>query len=122
MTSVQQEKDISVCSRFREERKASALDQQGVADALGVTTKTVGRWEKNVPIPSDKLAALAAHGVDVLYVLTGQRTTPAADALSEAETQLVEAFRAMPAESQAAMLQLTSSLSSTGKHKLTDKL
>lgn len=122
MTPDQQEKDISVCSRFREERKASGLDQQEIADALDVSAKTVGRWEKSVPIPSDKLAALAAHGVDVLYVVTGQRSTASAAAISEAEAQLLEAFRAMPAESQAAMLQLTSTLSSSGTHKLTDKL
>lgn len=99
------------------------LSQEEFAAATGITKKTQGLYERNERSPSAKyLAALAEHGVDVLYVLTGQRTMPAADALSEAETQLVEAFRAMPAESQAAMLQLTSSLSSTGKHKLTDKL
>ena len=114
---------VSIGDRLREERDALGLSQEEFAAATGITKKTQGLYERNERSPSAKyLAALAEHGVDVLYVLTGQRTMPAADALSEAETQLVEAFRAMPAESQAAMLQLTSSLSSTGKHKLTDKL
>lgn len=63
----------SVCSRLREERKNLGLDQQEIADALEVNIKTIGRWEKNIAIPSDKLGVLAGRGVDVLYVVTGVR-------------------------------------------------
>ncbi len=74
MTSSQQEKDISVCSRLREERDAANLGQQDIAETLGKSLRTVARWEKTIPIPSDQLAALAELGIDAVYVLTGHRT------------------------------------------------
>lgn len=121
MTLDQQGKDISVCLRLREERKARRLDQQDIADALGVTTKTVGRWEKNIAIPSDKLAELSAQGIDVMYVVTGARAAQVAG-LDEHESQLLEAFRNMSKQQQDAVLLLSSSLSSSsGKPPLADK-
>ena len=121
MTLDQQGKDISVCLRLREERKARRLDQQDIADALGVTTKTVGRWEKNIAIPSDKLAELSAQGIDVMYVVTGARAAQVAG-LDEHESQLLEAFRNMSKQQQDAVLLLSSSLSSSsGKSPLADK-
>ena len=96
MGVAQQEKDISVCLRLREERKARGLDQQEIADALGVNIKTVGRWEKNIAIPTDKLAALQGFGVDVYYVVTGQHMPVVTNALSSDETELVEHYRLLP--------------------------
>jgi transcriptional regulator with XRE-family HTH domain len=96
MGVAQQEKDISVCLRLREERKAKGLDQQKIADALGVNIKTVGRWEKNIAIPSDKLAALQSFGVDVYYVVTGQHAPVVANGLSSDEAELVEHYRQLP--------------------------
>ena len=74
MTGSQQEKDISVCSRLREERDAANLAQQDIAETLGKSLRTVARWEKTIPIPSDQLAALTELGIDAVYVLTGYRT------------------------------------------------
>ena len=67
--------DINVCFRLREERDRIGMSQGGVATQLGVTTKTVWRWEKQIPIPSDKLAELAELGFDVVFILTGQRSS-----------------------------------------------
>lgn len=110
MTCEQQEKDFSVCSRLREERKALGLDQQQIADALAVSLKTVGRWEKSIAIPSDKLAGLTAHGFDVVYVLTGQRMPRPVEGLSERETAVLDNFRALPEEDRAAVQRLTNAL------------
>lgn len=66
--------DIFVCSRLKEERERKRLSQAQVAEALGVTSKTVWRWEKEIPIPSDKLNALQQLGFDVVFILTGQQT------------------------------------------------
>lgn len=110
MTTAQQEKDFSVCSRLREERKALGLDQQQIADALDVSLKTVGRWEKNIAIPSDKLAGLATQGFDVVYVLTGQRMPRPAEGLSERESAVLDNFRALPEEDRAAVQRLTNAL------------
>ncbi len=69
-----QKADISVCSRFKEERERKRISQLQVASELGVTSKTVGRWEKEIPIPSDKLGLLQQLGFDVVFILTGERT------------------------------------------------
>ncbi|WP_169697830.1 helix-turn-helix domain-containing protein [Methylophaga nitratireducenticrescens] len=68
------ERDISVCNRFSSERKRLKKSQGFVADACDVSEKTVGRWEKSIPIPSDKLSLLAFSGFDMSYVLTGERS------------------------------------------------
>jgi DNA-binding XRE family transcriptional regulator len=66
--------DIYVCLRLKEERERKRLSQGQVAAELGVTGKTVWRWEKEIPIPSDKLNMLKNLGFDVVYVLTGERS------------------------------------------------
>lgn len=114
MTSSQQEKDISVCLRLKTERELIKLTQQEVADALDVSLKTVTRWEKLIPIPSDKLGALASLGFDVLYVLTGQRT-PAAQPLSVRESCMLENYRAMAEEDKAAVQRMTHALAQSAK-------
>lgn len=84
MGSGQQEKDFSVCFRLKEERNRIGKSQQDIAEALGMNVKTVTRWENSVAIPADKLATLASIGMDVLYVITGQRT-PAPPKMSPVE-------------------------------------
>ncbi len=69
-------KDTSVCLKLGEERKRLRLNQKKVATYCEVSIKTVGRWEKNIPIPADKLALLAQLGYDINYILTGVRLLP----------------------------------------------
>ena len=77
-------KDINVCSRLGDERKRLNLNQSKVAEYCGVSVKTVGRWEKSIPIPADKLSLLAQLGYDITYVLTNMRLAPQAQGLDEA--------------------------------------
>jgi transcriptional regulator with XRE-family HTH domain len=45
-----------------------------MAEELGVDRKTVGRWERGEAAPSAaQLAGMTTMGVDIRYVLTGQR-------------------------------------------------
>jgi transcriptional regulator with XRE-family HTH domain len=69
-----EQKDIYVCSRLKEERLRLKLGQDVVADTCVVTRKTVGRWESNIPIPSDKLGLLRSLGFDSCYVVTGSKS------------------------------------------------
>tara|TARA_Y100001001_G_scaffold114491_1_gene112139 strand:+ start:4621 stop:4998 length:378 start_codon:yes stop_codon:yes gene_type:complete len=121
MTTAQQEKDFSVCSRLREERKALGLDQQQIADALDVSLKTVGRWEKNIAIPSDKLAGLATQGFDVVYVLTGQRMPRPVEGLSERESAVLDNFRSLPEEDRASVQRLTNALAESAARYVVDE-
>ena len=77
-------KDTSVCLRLGEERKRLSLNQNKVAAYCEVSVKSVGRWEKNIPIPADKLALLAQLGYDITYILTGVKLAPQVDGLNAA--------------------------------------
>lgn len=78
-------KDIFVCSRLADERKRLILNQNQVAEYCGVSVKTIGRWEKNIPIPADKLSLLIQLGYDITYILTGVRLSPQMAGLEAAE-------------------------------------
>ena len=77
-------KDTNVCLRLGEERKRLNLNQNKVAVYCEVSVKTVGRWEKTIPIPADKLALLAQLGYDLTYILTGIKLAPQAAGLDAA--------------------------------------
>ncbi len=64
--------DKNVCFRLKEELGKLKLSQLQVSAFLDVSSKTVSRWLKGTPIPSDKLALLREKGVNVMYVLTGE--------------------------------------------------
>jgi len=74
--------EINICigARLREEREALGMSQSdvaAVAEAAGVpgaTRQSQAKYEKGISTPSASyLAAIAATGIDVLYVLTGSR-------------------------------------------------
>jgi len=61
-------------ARLKEERERLGLTQPAFAELAGAKKRTLIDWEGGVSSPTAvQLAALATHGVDVLYILTGQR-------------------------------------------------
>ena len=63
--------------RLRDARKALGLSQAEAAEKTGVTREHWGRCERGLAVPGGEvLAALAALGVDVLYILTGTQAQP----------------------------------------------
>lgn len=84
---------MGIGSRLREERERLGLNQEGFGQLGGVRKQAQLLYEKDERKPdSDYLVAVAAAGVDVLFVLTGQRQSdlPAGDA---SEQLLLENFR-----------------------------
>ncbi len=78
--------------RLKEIREALALSQTefaqiaGNAGVPGATRQSQAKYEKGLATPSAAyLAAIAAAGADVLYILTGQRSGVAAAAPVAAE-------------------------------------
>lgn len=97
--------------RLKEERKRLKLTQTEMGDLAGVAKTTQLNYEKGDRNPdSDYLAAVAAAGVDVLYVLTGQRTPQAEQALSVREQTVVYNFRVLSEADKAAMQRLSTAL------------
>lgn len=61
--------------RLREERNRMALSQEAFGAIPGVTKQAQIKYEKGERHPDTRyLAAIAAAGADVLYILTGQRS------------------------------------------------
>jgi transcriptional regulator with XRE-family HTH domain len=94
--------------RLRSERLRLGLTQPEFAELAGAKKRTLVDWESDVSSPTAKqLAALAAHGVDVLFVLTGSRsvvTLGMTDADRAAFNQLVDDFDACSDEGRATVL------------------
>ncbi len=95
--------DNNVFFRLKNERLRLNLGQSDIADATDVSLKTVQRWEKEIAIPSDKLAALANFGIDIQYVITGQRSSAA---LSLDEAFMLDKIRQASLETRNKILML----------------
>lgn len=86
--------------RLREERKRLKLNQTQLAALAGTTKNSQLNYEKGNVCPNAVyLAAIAAAGVDVQYVLTGQRSaepvlTPEEKAVLAAWQKASQAVRA----------------------------
>lgn len=97
---------MTIGDRLRDERKRLGLSQTVVGEIAGVTKMSQINYEKDARAPDAAyLAAIAAAGADVQYILTGQRSAPALRAeeeragytleiVSPAERRALEALRA----------------------------
>jgi len=98
-------------ARLREERERLGLSQRAFGEIGGVEPNAQGKYESGDRTPkADYLAAVAARGVDVLYVLTGTRTPAPIENLSEVEEWVLGSYRSLVKEDQAAILRLTTTL------------
>ena len=104
---------MCLADRIKSERERLALTQPRVADLTGVGKTTVINWEKGVSSPTAvQLAALAAAGADVLFVVTGQRSQAAeVELLPSDERVLVDAYRRCNAEARRNLIQTAALLS-----------
>ena len=73
---------MTIGERLREERERLKLTQPSIAEAAGTTKQTQHAYETDrTPPKASYLAKVASLGVDVAYVITGERlentaTTP----------------------------------------------
>jgi len=101
--------------RLREERERLGMTQRVFGDIGGVEPNAQGKYESGERTPRlDYLAALAAKGVDALYVLNGIRTPAPLESLTAEEAGLLGAFRRLPATDQAALWHLLGRLVGEG--------
>lgn len=90
--------------RLRTERERLVLSQQALAEKCGVTARSQRNYESGERNPdSAYLAAIAAAGADVLYILTGQRTEGAA--ADPAEQVLLDSYRRCSAPARTNLIQ-----------------
>ncbi|NWC92682.1 MULTISPECIES: helix-turn-helix domain-containing protein [unclassified Pseudomonas] len=104
--------DDRLGARLKEERKVLGLSQQDFGAIGGVAANAQVHYESGARKPkSDYLIAIRRKGVDVLYVLTGERAVINPDALSDKETLIINHYRTLDGMDQDAIAQITSSLS-----------
>lgn len=107
--------------RLREERERLGLTQRAFGDIGGVEPNAQGKYESGERTPrADYLAAVAASGVDALYVLSGVPTPATLDDLRPGENHLLDCYRRLQVADQQAVRHLLESLagnavSSVGK-------
>lgn len=62
--------------RFLEERRRLKLNQQELADAVGISKRSIGNYERGERTPdAEVLVKLGEIGVTVCYLLTGKRVS-----------------------------------------------
>jgi transcriptional regulator with XRE-family HTH domain len=85
---------MSIGARVREERERLGYNQTDFAGLGDASLRSQIEWEKGKAFPNAKvLAAIAAAGADVQYILTG---VPSANALAPDEQLLLERYRSSP--------------------------
>lgn len=83
--------------RLREERERLGLSQGAFGELGGVKANAQGNYEKGDRYPDAAyLAAVAEQGVDVLYVVTGERKPLPTNSISAAEADLLKHYRQLP--------------------------
>lgn len=87
------------------------MNQEEFGVIGGVNRNSQANYEKNKRNPdSAYMAAIAQAGVDVLYVLTGQRTPRLEEGLSEREKAVLDNYRSLPEGDKAALQRLSDAL------------
>lgn len=92
---------LNIGERLKEERVRLGFNQADFAGFAGVAKTSQFNYEKGDRSPDAAyLAAVAEKGVDVLYVVTGQRTPQPADSITADESSLISNYRTLPEPDQ----------------------
>ena len=101
--------DKNVCFRLKEERSNKNVTQKVIAKVTDVSEKTVGRWESSIAIHSDKFTVLSGLGLDVRYILTGERSNASIvgkiASYSQDEVEMLQMYRNLSDEQKAVLKQ-----------------
>lgn len=91
-------------ARLREERMRIGSSQVDFAEACGSSRNALVQWERGDATPNAAvLALMSSAGVDVLYVVTGQRSGESEATLAPAERALLQAWRDSDDKGRAAL-------------------
>lgn len=93
---------------IKKERVRLGLTQPAFALIAGVALRTLSDWEKGVSSPTAvQISALAAHGADALYIVTGRRSMAVAEMalLPNDERGLLDSYRRCSSAAKKSLLQ-----------------
>lgn len=102
---------MTIGERLKEERSRLGFSQTDLGAAGGVGKTTQINYEKGTGKPdATYLAAVANLGVDVLYVVTGERKPTQAESISAEEAALIARYRELPEADRAAMARMATAM------------
>jgi len=108
-----------ICNRLREERERLGMSQAVFGELGGVKANAQGNYEKGDRFPDAAyLAAVAGHGVDVLYVVSGERSRVAADSITADESTLLTHYRQLPESDRSHTSKMVIALAEMAKKKI----
>ncbi len=119
-------KNLPIGERLSDERKRLGYNQSDFSALAGITRKTLFGYESGERAPDAlALAAWAKSGLDVLYVVTGQRQGVPAPApaqeqeapLATDERILLDNYRHSPPDAQAALKATSDAFAQRSKKK-----
>lgn len=103
-------------NRLKTERERLGFTQAEFSQLGGVSERVQQRYEKEGSQPDlVYLGKVAALGVDILYVVTGQRTPKGTDTLGDDEARLVKNYNQVDSTGKTAAQQLLSTLAEAKK-------
>ena len=98
---------MGIGDRLKEERERLGFSQTEFAAVAGASKNSQYNYEKGDRSPdAEYLAAVAERGVDILYVVIGQRLPVAEPTLSADEVEMVEHVRALDDDDKGAVKRL----------------
>jgi transcriptional regulator with XRE-family HTH domain len=111
-----------ISERLKAEREALGLSQQALAEHLGVSLRSQQNYEAGARMPDAAyLAGLASINVDVLYVITGQRSQeiPPQQVLPRDQQALLNSYEMCTPTARKHLLQSAALLASGAKPEST---
>lgn len=105
-------------ARLRAERERIGLRQDELAGRIGKARNTISAWENDEQSPNALLLLdMSGLGIDVLYVLTGQRGVDTVGMLSAEESALVDNYRHASPQAQAGLRAVGAALAEQDRRK-----
>lgn len=100
---------MGIGDRLKEERERLGFSQTEFAAVAGASKNSQYNYEKGDRSPdADYLAAIAARGVDILYVVTGERKRQAADSISDDASEFLEVYERINGDDRQVLLRMAS--------------
>ncbi|MFP7634508.1 helix-turn-helix domain-containing protein [Pseudomonas veronii] len=100
---------MTISVRLKEERSRLKLSQTDLGAVGGVGKTTQINYEKGVGSPdATYLAAVALQGVDILYVVTGERKPVPIDSISADAAELLTVYEHVSDEDRLVLLRMAS--------------
>ena len=111
---------MGIGDRLKEERERLGFSQTEFSAVAGASKNSQYNYEKGERSPdANYLAAVADKGVDILYVVTGERKPKAADSISVEALEFIGVFEQVGDADRQVLLRMASAFASvattTGK-------